>query len=227
LCSRNIGCDIRGDYKIFDMGLAKELKRGTCRKFHVKRRWKSSFGPKCFDTSLDISSADLLRVAPDGYECTGLTGSRRWMAPEVCLCKLYGLSSDVYSFSLLFYHVMTLEMPYHRYDLKNHMKKVVLGGERPNGNKIKASDNLKHTIIQGWHEDPRKRPSMADICDAIQEEVVGRKQDVKKNKRRSTVAGILRRSQILKDLSEMSMVREDDDEDEDGIEKNNARDSQN
>jgi hypothetical protein len=27
---RNIGCDVRGDYKIFDFGLSKELKRGSC-----------------------------------------------------------------------------------------------------------------------------------------------------------------------------------------------------
>jgi serine/threonine protein kinase len=64
---RNIGCDVRGDWKIFDFGLCRELK-------------------KCD-----------LREAPDGFDCTGLTGSRRWMAPEVVLCKLYGLKADVYS----------------------------------------------------------------------------------------------------------------------------------
>lgn len=153
--------------------------------------------------------ADLLREAPDGYECTGLTGSRRWMAPEVCLCKLYGLSSDVYSYSLMFYHVMTLDLPYGNYDLKKHMKCVILGGERPNGKKIKTSATLRDTIIQGWIVNPHKRPSMAMICDVIQEAVVHRKQDIKKNKRRSTVAGILRRSQLLNERSELSMVGEE------------------
>jgi serine/threonine protein kinase len=176
----NIGCDVRGDYKIFDMGLSKELKQ------------------------------DLLRVAPDGYECTGLTGSRRWMAPEVCLCKLYGLSSDVYSFCLLFYHVMTLELPYSKYDLNKHMSHVVIGGERPNGNRIKASPTLRDTVMLGWNANPHKRPSMSAICDAIRKEVVDRKQDVKKNRRRSTVAGILRRSQLLQERSELSMVGEDE-----------------
>jgi hypothetical protein len=134
------------------------------------------------------------------------------MAPEVCLGELYGLSSDVYSYSLLFYHVMTLDLPYKRYDLKMHMKQVVLGGERPNGKRIKTSLKLRNTIIQGWNNDRHKRPSMSTICDVIQEEVVGRKQDVKKNKRRSTVANILRRSQLLNERSELSRVGEDMDE---------------
>ena len=133
-------------------------------------------------------------------------------APEVCLCKLYGLSADVYSYSLLFYHVMTLDLPYAKYDLKKHMSRVVIGGERPNGKRIKAAPKLRDTIIRGWSADPHKRPSMFEICDAIQEEVVDRKQDVTKNKRRSTVAGILRRSQILQDQSVLSMVDEDDGE---------------
>ncbi|KAG7364621.1 serine/threonine protein kinase [Nitzschia inconspicua] len=175
----SIGCDVRGDYKIFDFGLSKELRK------------------------------DLLREAPDGYDCTGLTGSRRWMAPEVCCCKLYGLSSDVYSYSLLFYYVVTLDLPYGKYDLKKQMKHVVLGGERPNGKKIKTCDKLQDTIIQGWCENPRKRPSMSTICDVIQEATIRRKQDIKKNKRRSTVAHILRRSQLLNERSELSMVEEE------------------
>ena len=133
------------------------------------------------------------------------------MAPEVCLCKLYGLSADVYSFSLLFYHMLTLDLPYQRYDLKKHMSKVVLGGGRPE-KKMKVSSTLRDIIIEGWNEDPHKRPLMPQICDTIQREVVVRKQDVKKNKRRSTVAGILRRSQLLRQISRRSMVGEDEEE---------------
>ena len=109
---------------------------------------------------------------------------------------------------------MTLDLPYKSYDLKKHMNRVILGGERPNGKKIKASPSLRDVIIQGWNEDPHKRPSMSTICDAIREEVVDRKQDVKRNKRRSTVAGILRRSQLLNERSELSMVGEDEEEEE-------------
>ena len=83
---RNVGCDVRGDFKIFDFSLARELK----------------------DT-------DLVQK-PDEYNLTCLVGTRRWMAPEVCLCKNYGFSSDVYSFCVLFWHVMTLILPFDGYD---------------------------------------------------------------------------------------------------------------
>jgi serine/threonine protein kinase len=176
---RNIGCDIRGDYKIFDFGLAKELK-----------------------------SRDL-REAPDGYDFTGLTGSRRWMAPEVVLCKHYGLKADVYAYSVLFFHVMSLEMPYHRYDVKKHMARVAIGGERPDSKKLKSSPALSAIIVRGWNTNPNHRPSMSELCDAIQVEVVDRKQNIKKNKRKSEVHGILRRSMILKEQSDLSLVLEE------------------
>jgi serine/threonine protein kinase len=182
---RNIGCDVRGDYKIFDFGLARELKKND------------------------------LREAPDGYDFTGLTGSRRWMAPEVALCKFYGLSADVYSYSLLFFQIMSLEMPYHQYDLKKHMAKVVIGGERPNGKKLKASPALSDKIVRGWNASPDKRPTMSEICDALLVEVVNRKQDVKRNRRRSEVNGMLRRSMFLKERSQLSIADECVD-DEDG-----------
>jgi serine/threonine protein kinase len=49
----NLAFDLRGDMRLFDFGLAKELKK-----------------------------KDLVEP-PDGFEATGLTGSRRYMAPEV------------------------------------------------------------------------------------------------------------------------------------------------
>lgn len=53
----NIGFDIRGDCKLFDFGLARELRP-------------------------NLKNTDGL------YALTGLTGSRRYMAPEVVLCKV-------------------------------------------------------------------------------------------------------------------------------------------
>jgi hypothetical protein len=136
------------------------------------------------------------------------------MAPEVCLCKLYGLSADVYGFSLLFHYLMTLELPYQRYNIKQHMKNVVLGGERPNGKKLKVPTELKEAILSGWNENPHTRPSMAKLCDLIQDAVVRRKQDVQKNKRMSTVAHIFDRSRALNEKSVLSMVGEGNEEEE-------------
>eukprot|EP00586_Coscinodiscus_wailesii_P004310 CAMPEP_0172482872 /NCGR_PEP_ID=MMETSP1066-20121228/9534_1 /TAXON_ID=671091 /ORGANISM="Coscinodiscus wailesii, Strain CCMP2513" /LENGTH=333 /DNA_ID=CAMNT_0013246351 /DNA_START=135 /DNA_END=1133 /DNA_ORIENTATION=- len=101
----NIGFDIRGDCKLFDFGLAKEL---------------------CPDhkTSNDI------------YQISGLTGTRRYMAPEVCLCEPYNLTADVYSFAILFWEIWTLKKPFQKLDYEGHTKKVVIKGVRP---KVKST----------------------------------------------------------------------------------------
>ena len=53
----NIGFDVRGDLKLFDFGLSRELR-------------------------------DIDKTEGGMYKLTGCTGSRRYMAPEVALCKV-------------------------------------------------------------------------------------------------------------------------------------------
>jgi len=64
-------------------------------------------------------------VQPGMYRATGLTGTRRYMSPEVLLCKNYGLSTDVFSFSLLLWEILALKIPFDQYDCEKHMIAVV------------------------------------------------------------------------------------------------------
>lgn len=97
----NIGFDIRGDVKLFDFGLAKEL-----------------------DPSLKAGISEL-------YELSGNTGSLRYMAPEVAKSEPYNLSADVYSFGLLLWQVCSLDLPYDGMNRQDHAELVVHGNERP------------------------------------------------------------------------------------------------
>jgi len=94
----NVGVNLRGDYLIFDFGLSKELKR-----------------------------KDLIEP-PDGFNATGLCGSRRYMAPEVVYCKNYGFSADVYSFSILFWETIALKVPFRLMSSDKHFR--TSGGKR-------------------------------------------------------------------------------------------------
>lgn len=63
---------------------------------------------------LDFGLAVALRVEgsvndEDTYEMTGLTGSRRYMAPEVCKKQPYGIPVDVYSLALVVWEVLALK----------------------------------------------------------------------------------------------------------------------
>lgn len=131
---------MRGDAKIFDFGLAKEL-----------------------------LPRDM--VGPDQYKASGLTGSRRYMSPEVALCKPYGLSADVFSFSILLWEIMSLKVPFAGYNVERHTEEVVHGGKRP---KIPKSWPifLRTMLESGWSVNPTHRPSFSRICDLIRGELV-------------------------------------------------------
>jgi serine/threonine protein kinase len=128
----NIGFDVRGNAKIFDFGLAKELQ------------------PKD-------------RIAKDQYKASGRTGTRRYMAPEVTLCKPYGKPADAYSFAILSWGTLALETPYDGYSYEKHAKHVVQGRKRPMiPNKWPTM--IKELLTGGWHSDPSARNDFDQMC---------------------------------------------------------------
>ncbi|KAL7529785.1 hypothetical protein ACHAXR_005473 [Thalassiosira sp. AJA248-18] len=131
----NIGFDIRGDIKIFDFGLAKELKPSQ-------------------------------KEGKDQYHTSGLAGTRRYMAPEVCQVMPYGLSADVYSFGILFWEMLTLKAAFEKYTREKHYKEVVVEGKRP---KISKSWPfvIKNLLERCWHELPSERPTFQAVCELI------------------------------------------------------------
>jgi serine/threonine protein kinase len=167
----NVGVNLRGDYILFDFGLAKELKR-----------------------------IDLIQP-PDGFEATGMTGSRRYMAPEVVSCKHYGFTADVYSFAILFWETMSLQIPYPKMTLDQHFEHVVVKGKRPN-TKVLLKNNIvpkpmERMMEDCWSEDPLKRPSFKSICDRLYEEISNREGTVVGN-------GMEERTKYLLDKSNVS-----------------------
>jgi len=97
----NIGFDIRGDVKLFDFGLAKEI-----------------------DPSMRAGETEV-------YELSGNTGSLRYMSPEVARNEPYNLTADVYSFGLLLWQICSLLLPYDGMNRQDHSELVVYGNERP------------------------------------------------------------------------------------------------
>jgi len=51
------------------------------------------------------------------YKLTGYCGSPIYMAPEVIKCIPYNLTSDVYSFSIVLWEMLSLETPYKKFSL--------------------------------------------------------------------------------------------------------------
>mmetsp|Transcript_30681 Transcript_30681/g.44613 ORF Transcript_30681/g.44613 Transcript_30681/m.44613 type:complete len:345 (-) Transcript_30681:2268-3302(-) len=137
--SENIGFDVRGDVKIFDFGLCREL------------------DPK-------------KKTANGLYKLTGRTGSRRYMAPEVVLCKPYNLTADSYSFGILLWEISTLKEPFEDFDLHDLTEKVVKLGYRPSiPSNLPVS--IKHIIKDCWSGEINKRPDFVRISSILRSTV--------------------------------------------------------
>ena len=121
----------------------------------------------------DFGLAKLWRIEADeprgeGRQLTGQTGSARYMAPEVAACQPYGASSEVYSFCIILWQLLSHERPYAGLDMKGFQRQVVHGGQRP---PLKKSwpPQLSAMLADGWHADPCVRPTMAEVCCKLQE----------------------------------------------------------
>ena len=91
------------------------------------------------------------------------------MAPEVLNALPYGKAADVYSFTLVIWHLLALHAPFigvHGKKVRDVFKKVHKKGTRP---KLKRdwSRELKSIIARGWNRDPLKRPSIDDYIMAM------------------------------------------------------------
>jgi len=127
----NVGFDVRGEVKIFDFGLAKEL----------------------------LPSA---KLSDGNYKLTGCTGSLRFMAPEVVLCKPYNTSADSFSFGILLWNIMALTMPYMNFTIKMYVTLVAQQGQRPQDPAVKEDwpPEVTKVMKSCWDENPKVRPTL-------------------------------------------------------------------
>lgn len=141
----NIGFDVRGEVKIFDFGLAKEL--------------------------LPTSKQE------DGnYKLTGYTGSLRYMAPEVVLCKPYNESADVFSFGILLWQIISCVTPYQGFSVKMYESLVVEKGFRPDDPKAKIDSwpkELKKLMTSCWSSNTKARPTLEDARATLRNFIMG------------------------------------------------------
>jgi serine/threonine protein kinase len=135
----NIGFDVKGTVKLFDFGLVREFDRNN----------------QC--------EGGLY------YNYTAFVGTPRYMDPQVALGRPYNELCDVYSFSVLFWEMLQLQIPFAGYTSTTRTERVVYGGERP---PIKESwpPAIKNLVRSGFGE-MTNRISMANVCQIIGNEV--------------------------------------------------------
>ncbi len=118
---------------------------------------------KLFDFGLATVLTSAQWVALNQYNLTTVTGTRRYMAPEVFQGKPYGTPADVYSYAILLWEVMSLERAFEGETLES-LAKMTYGchNSRP---KIKPSwpRSLQELLQTCWSEDESTRFSFSLI----------------------------------------------------------------
>ena len=181
----NIGFDVRGDIKIFDFGLAKELA-------HLPKNDDGTFNltgmSECCSLSLSLSllsylwSLFLCKKILGLFLCSSwltlvsvtirfIAGSPVYMAPEVALSKPYNVLCDSYSFAIVLWEMMSMRTPFELYTVKSLKTKVWEGGKRPG-----ITDDwplpIKLCLGKSWTEDVKSRSDMSQITKTLRSECV-------------------------------------------------------
>jgi len=136
----NLGFDVRGDIKLFDFGLAKQL-------------------------------PDDIDMNEDSFEMSD-AGSMRYMAPEVLVHEPYNLKADVYSFSMVFWEILSLRKPFRHLTADNFVEKVCAQSERPKIDQKRWPSPIQDAIIMSWECDLSERPPMMIVQNILRYQVM-------------------------------------------------------
>lgn len=131
------------------------------------------------DESLNLKLTDFglskhLKSKNDNYNMSGMTGTLRYMAPEVINnCDNYDLKIDIYSLSLNFWFICSGLKPFHEYNLENNdiCQLIIRENIRPNIKKMDwlNCNNFSNLIIKMWDQEPNNRPCIEEILNFLEQ----------------------------------------------------------
>lgn len=116
-----------------------------------------------FDFGLSRELPTLDTSAP--FSMSGKVGTLRYMAPEVATNQAYNISSDVYSWAIVSYELLSLEKPFDGWTRDLHADLVCKRGLRPETNNTlhHIPSDMKSILEQAWSPIPSNRGTMAQI----------------------------------------------------------------
>ena len=121
---------------------------------------------------LDFGTAVELEIGEESE--FGCVGSLAYMAPEVLMQRTSYLSSDVYSFAILLFQIISLKRPYgeeeNQWSFSQYKLNVGTFCVRPSIPK-EIEISLKDLLLACWHQNYKHRPTFATISQTVQQMV--------------------------------------------------------
>jgi serine/threonine protein kinase len=94
-----------------------------------------------------------------------------YTAPEVMQSQDYGLPADVYSFAMILWELLTLDVPFEDMSRDELVRAVVQEKARPAVDKRIGSPALQELISNAWKSSPDSRPTFTTIRRVLEDEV--------------------------------------------------------
>eukprot|EP00727_Mastigamoeba_balamuthi_P008772 m51a1_g4517 putative sh2 domain-containing protein (688) ;mRNA; f:422969-426165 len=114
-------------------------------------------------------------VLKDGHgrDARGPKGTALYMAPEVMKLEEFDHRSDVYSYGLILYELVTGDEPFAEYqDIDPFVQAVCYKHERPRVSDPRLPPSLLSLMERCWHRDVERRPSFQQIIADLEEIMV-------------------------------------------------------
>lgn len=111
----------------------------------------------------------LAREHSEERRMTGLTGTIRYMAPEVMMSATSTFATDVYSFTILLWEVATLRKPFARVKSLEVAECFICARQGRPSLRAVLLKQLHPLFRSGWQADPASRPDFPTLISQIQE----------------------------------------------------------
>jgi serine/threonine protein kinase len=119
-----------------------------------------------FDFGLCRELPEECPVEDKKFRMSGV-GTRRYMAPEIFLGQNYNLKADVYSFTMVFHAMLSLQRPFDQYNAALHKLLVCQEGIRPTITADWPSE-IQQLCRTGWAQDPNQRPTIKEVRQTLE-----------------------------------------------------------
>lgn len=115
----------------------------------------------------------------------GIAGSWRYMAPECALGEGCVYGSDVFSYGMVVWELLTLEKPFDKMTGPDeHRQKVASKGARP-PTALVPTQGLKDMLKDIWQPVPEDRPTFSELCKTLESELVNSRDQLEQAQRLS------------------------------------------
>ncbi|EAL72625.2 hypothetical protein DDB_G0270550 [Dictyostelium discoideum AX4] len=141
-----------------------------------------SFDP---DSSIcaKISDFGTCREINGKHELNSKAGTTRYMSPEILEGLPYTYSTDVYSFAILFFELLSGRVPFREIP-KREIPRFVRLGTRPRLDQDVFADNdISLILLACWNPNPRGRPTFDTLIDLLEKLLKKYKERAKRNKK--------------------------------------------